>query len=208
VVSSAPATPASRPGFYGLGINTGVDPTGRVYFSHSGAFEEGAATQVSLLPSENLGIVVLTNGEPMGVPESLVQTFMDLVEVGHPTRDWLGLYGPAFAAAKQSHSPLAGRPRPSHPRPARARAAYLGAYRSAYLGRSRVVARGRQLVLVAGPARKEYPLGHWSGDTFTTGTGRLFGTVTFAGRDARGRAQAVTVQSLDESGLGTYRRAR
>jgi hypothetical protein len=63
-------------------------------------------------------------------------------------------------------------------------------------------------VLVAGPARKEYPLRHWSGDTFTTGTGRLFGAVTFAGRDARGRATAVTVESLDERGLGTYRRAR
>ena len=206
-VSAAPATPSSRPGFYGLGLNTGADPTGRVYFSHSGAFEEGAATQVSLLPSERLGIVVLTNGEPMGLPESLTQTFLDLVELGHASRDWMGLYGPAFAAAKQSSSPLAGRPRPSHPRPARARSAYLGPYRSAYLGRSRVVARGGQLVLVAGPARKTYTLRHWSGDTFTTGTGRLFGAVTFAGRDARGRATAVTVDSLNLSGLGTYRRA-
>jgi CubicO group peptidase (beta-lactamase class C family) len=206
-VSAPAAIPAGRPGLYGLGIGTGTDPTGRVFFSHSGAFEEGAATQVSLLPSEHLGIVVLTNGEPMGLPESLVQTFLDLVELGHPSRDWLGLYGPAFAAAKQSSSPLAGRPRPAHPRAARSDPAYLGAWSSAYLGHARVVRRGGHLELVAGPARKTYPLRHWSGDTFTTGTGRLFGAVTFAGRDARGRATSVTVDSLNTGGLGTYRRA-
>jgi hypothetical protein len=207
IVSSPAATPDSRPGFYGLGIFTGTDATGRVYFSHTGAFEDGAATQVSLLPSEDLGIVVLTNGEPMGLAESLVQTFLDLVELGHPSRDWYAFYGPAFAAAKQSQSPLAGRPRPAHPRAARPDRAYLGRWRSAYLGRARVVRRGGHLVLVAGPARKAYALTHWSGDTFTTGRGRLFGAVTFAGRDAHGRATRVTVDSLDSSGLGTYRRA-
>jgi hypothetical protein len=206
-VSAAAATPDSRPSFYGLGIFTGADATGRVFFSHTGAFEDGAATQVSLLPSEDLGIVVLTNGEPMGLPESLVQTFLDLVELGHPSRDWYALYGPAFAAAKQSSSALAGRARPAHPRAARPDRAYLGRWHSAYLGRGRVVRRGGHLVLLAGPARKPYGLTHWSGDTFTTGSGRLFGAVTFAGRDAHGRATRVTVDSLNTSGLGTYRRS-
>jgi CubicO group peptidase (beta-lactamase class C family) len=205
-VSAAAGTPASRPGLYGLGLFTGTDATGRVFFSHTGAFEDGAATQVSLLPSEDLGIVVLTNGEPMGVPESLVATFMDLVELGHPSRDWMALYGPAFAAAKQSGSPLAAHPHPAHPRAARPDRAYIGPYRSAYLGRGVVVRRGGRLVLLAGPARYAYPLTHYSGDTFTTGSGRLFGAVTFAGRDARGRATSVTVDSLNSSGLGTYRR--
>jgi CubicO group peptidase (beta-lactamase class C family) len=206
IVSSPAVTPDSRPGFYGLGIFTGADATGRVFFSHTGAFEDGAATQVSLLPSEGLGIVVLTNGEPMGLPESLVATFLDLVELGHPSRDWYALYGPAFEAAKQSPSPLAGQPRPASPRAARPDRAYLGRWSSPYLGRAQIVRRGGRLVLLAGPARKAYVLEHWSGDTFTTGSGRLFGAVTFAGRDARGRATRVTVESLDSSGLGTYRR--
>jgi hypothetical protein len=187
---------------------TGTDASGRVFFSHSGAFEDGAATQFSMVPSAKLGIVVLSNGEPMGVPESLAATFLDLALVGRPTIDWFGLYGPTFEAAKQSPSPLAGRPRPAHPRPARPARAYLGRYASAYLGGAEVVRRGSGLALVAGPARKTYRLEHWSGDTFTTGTGRLFGAVTFAGRAAGGRAAAVTVESLDTSGLGTYRRAR
>ncbi len=207
-VSAPAATPASRPGFYGLGVMTGTDAGGRVFLSHSGAFEDGAATQFSMVPSAKLGIVVLSNGEPMGVPESLAATFLDLALVGRPTIDWFGLYGPAFEAAKQSPSPLAGRPRPAHPRPARPARAYLGRYASAYLGRAAVVHRAGGLALVAGPARKTYRLEHWSGDTFTTGTGRLFGAVTFAGRAAGGRAAAVTVESLDSSGLGTYRRAR
>jgi len=207
-VSQPPVTLDSRPGMYGLGINVGTDASGRVFLGHSGAFEDGAATQVSMIPSAGLGIVILTNGEPMGVPETLAQTFLDLALVGHPTTDWWGLYGPAFEAAKQSPSPLAGQPRPSNPRPARPARAYLGRYHSAYLGGARVVRRGGKLAIVAGPARKVYPLEHWSGDTFTTGTGRLFGAVTFAGRGRDGRALAVTVESLDSSGLGTYRRPR
>jgi hypothetical protein len=62
-------------------------------------------------------------------------------------------------------------------------------------------------VLLAGPARRAYRLTHWSADTFTTGSGRLFGAVTFAGRDVHMRATRVTVDALDSSGLGTYRRA-
>ncbi len=205
-VATPPATLAARPGLYGLGLFVGTDASGRVYLSHSGSFEEGAATQVSMVPSARLGIVVLTNGEPLGVPEALAQTFLDLALVGHETADWWGILKPAFEAAYESPSPLAGRPRPERPRPARPARAYLGRYHSPYLGGARVVRRDGRLALVAGPARKVYPLEHWSGDTFTTGTGRLFGAVTFAGRGRDGRATAVTVESLNGSGLGTYRR--
>ena len=59
------------PGFYGLGWNVSYDEEGRLRLSHSGAFELGAATVVALVPSEALGIVVLTNAFPLGVAEGL-----------------------------------------------------------------------------------------------------------------------------------------
>jgi CubicO group peptidase (beta-lactamase class C family) len=49
------------PGFYGLGWNVSYDEQGRLRLNHSGAFALGAATHVNLVPTEQLGIVVLTN---------------------------------------------------------------------------------------------------------------------------------------------------
>lgn len=66
ILSSEAATAAARPGFYALGIGSGTDDTGRVRLSHSGAFNLGASTTLTLLPAEDLGIVVLTNGAPQG----------------------------------------------------------------------------------------------------------------------------------------------
>ena len=38
-----------------------------------------------MLPSENLGIIVLTNGQPTReFPEAIAATFMDLAELGKP----------------------------------------------------------------------------------------------------------------------------
>ena len=65
MVSNRPAPPATdRAGFYGLGWNVGYDSAGRARWSHSGAFGLGAATNVNLLPAEQLGVVVLTQRLP------------------------------------------------------------------------------------------------------------------------------------------------
>ncbi|MEU5637700.1 serine hydrolase domain-containing protein [Streptomyces rishiriensis] len=77
MVSEPPHSPAGRTGFYGLGWNVSYDDQGRLKLGHSGGFALGAATNVALLPSEKLGIVVLTNGEPIGVPEAISATFLD-----------------------------------------------------------------------------------------------------------------------------------
>ena len=60
-------TIADRPGQYGLGWALRTDlNTGAVTWNHSGAFSTGANTQVNAIPSENIGIVTLTNGWPIG----------------------------------------------------------------------------------------------------------------------------------------------
>ncbi len=119
-LSSLPSTPVSRSGFYGYGTNVGYDYAGRLRLSHSGGFAQGAATAFSLLPSANVGIVVLTNGMPIGVPEAINNYFLDYVEAGSIQDDWLALYGQLFDGLYVNHSELAGQKPPAHPVPAKA----------------------------------------------------------------------------------------
>lgn len=91
-VSGSPQTPGSRTGFYGFGTNVGDDYSGRVRLGHSGGFAQGAATYYNLLPDQQLGIMVLTNGMPIGFPEATAAYFMDLVIGGAIENDWFSLY--------------------------------------------------------------------------------------------------------------------
>jgi CubicO group peptidase (beta-lactamase class C family) len=104
-------TPVSgAPSFYGLGWNVEFGRYGTIW-GHAGAFSQGARTLVSLLPSEQLGIVVLSNSFPTGVPEGLADNFFDLVFAGSPTEDWtskwnalfVSMFGPALEAAKKTY---------------------------------------------------------------------------------------------------------
>ena len=106
-------------------------------WGHAGAFSVGARTLVSLYPKANLGIVVLTNAFPSGVPEGLADSFADLAFDGKIEKDWMkpwdnayeGLLGPAIAAAKAAYA---------SPPAARAAAlpleAYTGRYANGYVG--------------------------------------------------------------------------
>src|SRR6185436_16024921 len=64
---------------YGLGWGVSTDPKGRVFWRHSGAFFLGERTEVALLPAEQLGIAVLSNAAPTGIPEGMTRSFFDLV---------------------------------------------------------------------------------------------------------------------------------
>ncbi|MFO1143978.1 MAG: serine hydrolase [Amaricoccus sp.] len=209
-MSAPPATPADRPGFYGFGFNVGVSETGRVLLSHSGAFYLGAATSFFAIPSVGVGIVVLTNAQPIGVPEAIGATFTDLVQLGHPTRDWLATFGPLFAAISRPLGHLAGATPPPDPVPAGDLAAYAGHYANRYFGPIEITVDGVGLVLTAGPDRRAYPLAHWSGASFTmtpTGENAPDGTISevrFTGPDDR--RSAVTVEFWDSAGLGTFTR--
>jgi CubicO group peptidase (beta-lactamase class C family) len=46
-------------------------------FSHSGAFLLGAATHVRVDPDAGVGVAIITNGEPVGVPEALALIFFN-----------------------------------------------------------------------------------------------------------------------------------
>jgi hypothetical protein len=83
-----PRPKTGSPAFYGLGWNVDYREHG-VEWSHAGAFSAGARTLVHLIPGEQLGIAVLSNAFPTGVPEGIAASFFDLVFIGRPTRDWM-----------------------------------------------------------------------------------------------------------------------
>ncbi|WP_436851275.1 serine hydrolase [Streptomyces asoensis] len=210
MVSEPPHSPAGRTGFYGLGWNVSYDDQGRLKLGHSGGFALGAATTVALLPSEKLGIVVLTNGEPIGVPEAISATFLDTAQTGGPTVDWLKFLGPLFQQTLQGErSPVDYTKPPASPAPAKANSAYTGTYANEYYGPMTVSAQGNELTMQLGPEKQRFVLTHYDGDTFsyrTTGEMAVgLSGVTFT-VGSGGRADRVRVENLDTSGLGTFTR--
>ena len=205
MVSNPPTEPAMRSGFYGFGFNIATSPAGRVHFSHSGAFELGAGTNLVIIPAADVAIVALTNAAPSGVPETLTAEFTDLVEFGEVREDWRSLYAEAFAEMDEPFGELAGRQPPASPVPARPLAAYTGTYRNDYWGPVVVGEKDGQLTLSLGARPDTYPLTHWDGETFTMSfvsenfPPRGVSKVTFT-------PAGMTVEFLDSEGMGTFTR--
>lgn len=204
-----PRTSGARTTSYGLGWNVGVDAHGRPQLTHSGAFALGAATSVALLPSEDLGIVVLTNAAPIGAAEAITFAFLDTVSTGAPTVDWLGFLGPQFERL------LAGVPSefdfaapPARPAAAAAADAYVGTYANEYYGPLQVQRDGDGLVLVLGPRNQRFALTHYDGNVFVyVPPGENGGTmrgVTFT--LTNGRADRVVIENLNANGFGAFTR--
>jgi CubicO group peptidase (beta-lactamase class C family) len=211
IVSRAPQDPLDRAGFYGLGWNVGYDGQGRVRWSHSGAFAYGAATAVYVVPAEQLGIVVLTNAAPVGAPEVLAESFLDLALEGRITRDWAALAGPVFAAMNESPYGRGvdyTRP-PADRQPPLAAASYVGTYASDLYGDAEVAVEGDGLVVRLGPARMAYPLWHYDRDVFAyqpVGE-NAYGPsgVTFQLGPSQ-TASSMTLENFDLHGQGTFTR--
>jgi hypothetical protein len=115
-----------------------VDPDGHTEINHSGAFFEGAATAVYLVPDEHLGVFALTNAMPIGLAESICLHFLDQVRYGKQQHDYLALAGNALAgmmAESQDSSPdYATMPVPKNPAPAKPLGVYAGKYTNQYYG--------------------------------------------------------------------------
>lgn len=206
---SAPATtPRARTGFYGYGFNASVDSSGRTEYSHSGAFDSGAATNFVVMPSEDLGIIALTNGSPYGIPETLTAEFMDLAQYGQIREDWGALYKQAIGWLNNPVGSLVGKQPPANPAPARPLGDYAGVYVSDYWGPAIVTEHAGALQLSMGPKNRTVALTHWDGDTFTFGLtdeNAPPGTIskaTFSGSPA----PALNLEYYDSDKLGTFTR--
>ena len=169
-VSDVPANPVKdRIGFYGLGSNVSYTRFGTPQWSHSGAFNLGAATAYYLLPAGGFGVVALTNGEPIGAPEAFCLTLVDIVQGVENIPDWIEIVGRAFAAIDAPgygvHSDWTTAP--ADATSALPDEAYVGTYQNDYYGDVDIAAGGDGLVLRLGPKPLEFPLTHFDRDTFT-----------------------------------------
>lgn len=207
-VSGPARDPEARSGFYGYGIGSGVDGTGHVRWSHSGAFFLGAGTVVDLLPAGDVGIAVMGNATPTGQVEAIATSFMDIVTTGRIQRDWLTAFRQVFAPQFTDRSVLAGRTPPAGARPRAPLADYAGTYRNDYVGTAEVFVKSDRLMLGLGPrtSRSIFPLTSWGGDRFSyepTGENALGRSAVTFDR----RAGTITIEQLNEYGQGTLRRA-
>ncbi len=199
------------PTFYGLGWNVSYDPEGRLRLNPSGAFGLGAATYVNLVPSEQLGIVVLTNAYPIGIAEALGTIFMDTALYGKPTQDWLAIFKQVFSnpAAVGTVPGFDYSKPPASPASALKTSAYIGKYTNDYFGSISIIEKDGGLAIVQGPKNKTFPMQHYDRDTFTYETegenavGRSGITFTI-GPD--GNAAQVFVENLNVRGEGTFKR--
>jgi len=201
------------PTFYGLGWNVGYDLEGHLRLNHSGGFELGAATVVYVIPSEQLGIAVLTNASPIGAPESLANQFLDLVVYKKLTQDWSPLFRQAYAqmdAASIGDSAAYAKAALSNA-PASSNAAYVGTFTNDFLGDLAIVEQNGGLALVIGPQKMSFPMQHRNRDTFTYQTQGensvgISGITFMLGAD--GRAESVLVENLNVNGEGVFKKIK
>jgi CubicO group peptidase (beta-lactamase class C family) len=196
------------PGFYGLGWNVGYDAQGRLRLGHSGAFVMGASTSVNLVPAEQLGIVILSNGSPTGVSEAISTIFLERALYGEPTKDWLYIFKTIFVQLAQEEDLTAQyTTKPTPITPALPDEAYLGTYSNELYGNVEVIESNSGLANVQGPNDMMFAMTHFDHDTFTyvtqgesaVGTAGVFFHI---GSD--GKATGVTVENLDTKGQGTF----
>lgn len=210
VIPGSPRSVASRTGFYGFGWNVGYDDHGRVRVSHSGAFELGTATNIIFLPGEDVGVVTLTNGQPIGVAEAIGESFLDVATNGRQTVDWVGFLGMVFEQMAAAEAPEVDYTKvPTNPAPARKLATYAGQYANGYYGPLDVSVADGNLSMTMGPvaAPTTFALSHFDGDTFSFQTvgenaNGLAGAIFTIGED--GKASKVVLDYYDRTGLGTF----
>ncbi|WP_199252643.1 serine hydrolase [Chachezhania sediminis] len=201
---------ATRGAGYGYGFNYKVLANGRVGVSHSGAFIIGAGTAFEIMPSLDTGIVVLTNGGPVGAAESIIAEFFDIANFEEVTRDWYAGYNAMLVNYYAPVGDLVGQTAPADAEPSRPLTQLTGTYDSPYFGPARVEDTDGGLVLYLGPKDMAFPLEHWTGDTFAVAPrsenapyGSL-SSVVFGGDGDQ--ATSLYVDYLDTYGLGTWER--
>ena len=207
-------TPAEgRIGAYGLGWNVNDERGGIITLNHSGEFSLGVRSQVALIPIEELGITVLSNGAPTGVPEGISQSFFDYVLDGELQREWMKLANQKFEQMTQEAADqLADYSHPPTDRGAPLKlSAYAGKYENDLYGVIEVAEKQGGIVLRLGPQLEEHKLRHWDRDLFTylptgesaAGTAGVMFTI-----GVKGTADGVTVEDLNLNGQGVFERVK
>ena len=206
-IEVAPAANGRSASFYGYGFGDGTTTGGRNFYSHSGAFSLGTATTFKVVPSTGLGIVVLSNGQPIGVPEIVAEQFFDLVEHGFIQRDYAATFKPLIDALNAPEGSLVGKAQPPSPALPMALSAYTGTYRNDYYGSFEIGVFNNALMMMLCAAPLKLALAHWDGNVFTfTFTFPLANENASPGSASKASfgIERVTLEYYDKERLGTF----
>lgn len=184
---------------YGLGVVLS-DYKGRRILSHTGGID-GMLSNVTTIPEEDVGWVILTNTSYNGLYTALSDYLLDTF-LGGERRDWSALALGQWQESQERASAARARideQRAEGTRPSRPLNAYAGTYADAMYGDLRITADLDALRLTWGPYQ-DVALEHWHHDTFVAPVSGLAGDrlfVTF-GLNARAEIVAVDVEGLED----------
>jgi hypothetical protein len=170
IADPEPPLAALRPSFaeYGLGWRL-RDYQGRKIVSHTGGLA-GMSSQITLVPAEKLGLVILTNSESDLMAALTYRLLDDLLGAPRPRADWVAAFAQAAQIARASaDSTLKATraERDSASRPSLPLARYAGPYRDELYGDASVALENGRLVLRFGRSPAFVgDLEHWQYDTF------------------------------------------
>ncbi|AKK68229.1 serine hydrolase [Xanthomonas translucens pv. undulosa] len=166
---SVPQLLPARPNFAGYGEGWSLsDYRGHKLVWHTGGWP-GMVSRLTLLPEQQLGVIVLTNQEVGAAFNALTLQVLDAY-LGAPPTDWTAAYAAAVAKADakadedwSKHQAA----RDASSKPSLPLAAYAGTYRDPWYGEVAIVQRGKQLELrFSKTAQLVGTLQHWQHDTF------------------------------------------
>jgi CubicO group peptidase (beta-lactamase class C family) len=160
---------ALRPKFSAYALGWGLrDYKGRKLVGHSGGVA-GFVTRVLLVPEENLGIVILTNGEEGGAFESILYHVLDSY-FGVPPTDWVAAFKAADEAGQKQAKELMSqgeKGRATNSKPSLPLEKYAGVYSDAWYGPATIKQQGGGLVFTLDHTPNAVAdLQHWQFDTF------------------------------------------
>jgi CubicO group peptidase (beta-lactamase class C family) len=165
----APELRALRPEFNGYALGLGVrDYRGRKILTHTGGLP-GYVSQVTMVPSLRLGVVVLTNQESGAAFQSISYHVLDHY-LGAPPTDYVAIYsalGKRQAAQFDSVTSTASTARDSASGPSLPLERYAGKYTDPWYGEIDIVRENNRLVIrFTHTPSLVGDLVHWQHDTF------------------------------------------
>jgi hypothetical protein len=172
------------------------DYRGRLLVSHAG-FIDGFRAQITLVPKEKLGFVLLYNLQELRMNLALSNSLVDLL-LGFPKKDWNAYIGDlAKKETEEAKVRIKERLEKRHPRAPASHEpeAYTGAFEHPAYGRARITFENVKLVrrLMLRWSTFEWPLEHFHFDTFVArddNVGNPFVTFIFG---ADGNAAGIQV---------------
>ncbi|ODR10637.1 serine hydrolase [Mycolicibacillus koreensis] len=161
-------SPEARADLYGYGFDVDTTSTARTVYGNHGQLASGSSAAFAVMPSADVGIVVLTNAAETGVPQTLAAQFLDLVQYGELRHDWSRLYRERHAEQSEDMPGLVTATKaPRGAKPPASLRSYTGTYFNDFWGDATVTETRDGLELTLGPRRDTVALHHWDGDTFT-----------------------------------------